>query len=323
MSQLQCFTVAVTATFILLSYPSGIEAQLPNGECTANNVSCQIEGDNLLGIAADISDLNDCLDDAGTLPNFVSHFGPAGFPFVNTCLYYSSCNALDVCEDCQTVDITSSCTTCSAPVEGSLSSNLVNIVSDIPDDLTCKQSCAEDPSCSVYTYHRANSTFSPETCFLLSDLAAPLRECVDDTCRTGLPNCTDFSICAYLDEEGFILEEGVMITNGSERQIELLTLGECPSPAAVAIGGGGAPTPGGILGGGGSGYVSHSVLPPAIYVKLLAFAGGPAEDSYLKVFGSDTNILTGARGEGNRGEDGGAGKISLHHAFDFKYPFTS
>ena len=98
--------IAVSAIFLLL--PPCIEAQLPNGECTANNVSCRIQGDNLQGIDTDISDLSECLDNAGTLPNFVSYFGPAGFPFVNTCLYYSSCDTLDVCEDCQTVDITSS-----------------------------------------------------------------------------------------------------------------------------------------------------------------------------------------------------------------------
>ena len=115
---------------------------------------------------------------------------------------------------------------------------------------------------------------------------------MDDTCRTGLSNCTA-SICAYLDDDGSILNDGVLLTNeDGETQFELLRLGVCPTPVAVAIGGGGATGGGGTLGGGGSGYVSYSVLPPTPYVKLLAFAGGPGEDSFLKFLNS-TIILTG------------------------------
>ena len=75
----------------------------------------------------------------------------------------------------------------------------------------------------------------------------------------------------------------MLLTNeDGETAFELLRLGVCPTPVAVAIGGGGATGGGGTLGGGGSGYVSYSVLPPTPYVKLLASAGGPGEDSFLK-----------------------------------------
>ena len=292
-----------TSALTLLSYPAGIAAQLPNGQCAAEDVSCRIEEDNLQGITTEANDINECLENASEA-TFVSYFGHAGFPFRDTCLYFSSCDTLDVCEDCQSLDISSSCDTCSAPVEGSLGSNLVNIIDDISEELTCKLSCVEDPSCSVYTHHGANSTFSPETCFLLSGIAAPVRECVDDTCRTGLPDCPGFSICAYL-EDGVVMKQGVMIKEG-EKNIDLLRLGVCPSPVAVAIGGGGI----GYNGGGGSGYVSHSVLPPASYIKLLAFAGGPGEDSYLKEVDSNTNILSAEKGEDAQyypEHDGGAG----------------
>ena len=83
-----------------------------------------------------------------------------------------------------------------------------------------------------------------------------------------------------------------MVIKGDVR-IDLLRLGACPSPVAVAIGGGG----GAGDGGGGSGYISHSLeLPYASYIELLAFAGGPAEDSFLQDVDSDAFIVTGEKG---------------------------
>ena len=196
-----------------------------------------------------------------------------------------------------------STSTCSAPVEGTLGSNLISTINAVSDELTCKQSCLEEPSCRIYTYHRANSTYSPDTCFLLSAIASPVGECADETCLTALPDCLlSAPVCAYLDD-GVLMERGVLVTEG-EKSIDLLRLGECPSPVAVAVGGGGS----GAFGGGGSGFVGHSALPHASYMRLMASAGGPAADSYLK--DADATILTGGKGEdaGDSGDyDGGAG----------------
>ena len=93
-----------TSALTLLSYPAGIGAQLPNGQCVAEDVSCRIEEDNLQGITTEANDLNECLENASEA-TFVSYFGQAGFPFRDTCLYFSSCDTLDVCEDCQSLDV--------------------------------------------------------------------------------------------------------------------------------------------------------------------------------------------------------------------------
>ena len=48
-----------------------------------------------------------------------------------------------------------------------------------------------------------NPTF-PETCYLLTGLQDPIRECEGDpgnsTCATGLPNC-EGSLCAFLGRD--------------------------------------------------------------------------------------------------------------------------
>ena len=60
------------------------------------------------GIISEVQNLTECLE----TPNeaaFVSYFGPAGFPFIDSCLYFSSCDTLDPCEDCVTQDLSSAC----------------------------------------------------------------------------------------------------------------------------------------------------------------------------------------------------------------------
>jgi hypothetical protein len=244
---------------------------------------------------------------------FVSYFGPVGFPFIKSCLYFSSCNTLDICEDCVTQDLASSCITyCSAPIEGTLGANLISVIGDVSDESTCKQRCLEEGTCSVYSYYWANSTSSPETCFLLTNVGSPVRECADSTCVTGLPDCEGSDpICSYLDDDGVIMEGGVKITGVGEKKISFLRLGECPATVALAIGSGGAS--GSRGGGGGSGYVANSVfLSAGAYFKMVAFAGNQSEDSYVKDVATDSIIVLGEKGmdgEDNGGNDaaGGAG----------------
>ena len=66
-----------------------------------------------------------------------------------------------------------------------------------------------------------------------------------------------------------MVSEGIVVT-GEERTIELLNLGVCPSPVAVAIGAGGSA----FNGGAGSGQVDFSTnLPQGAYIKLTAHPG--------------------------------------------------
>ena len=104
----------------------------------------------------------------------------------------------DPCEDCLTKDLTSSCITdCSAPIEGTLGSNLINVIDDVSDKETCDKLCQDEEICSVYTYHPANNPTFPETCYLLTEIQEPVRECMGDTCETGLPDC-EGNVCAFI-----------------------------------------------------------------------------------------------------------------------------
>ena len=96
------FATAIT----FLTNPIGIGGQ--STQCSTVDAYCRIEGDNLQGIVSEVQNLTECLE----TPNeaaFVSYFGPAGFPFIDSCLYFLSCDTLDLCEDCVTQDLTSAC----------------------------------------------------------------------------------------------------------------------------------------------------------------------------------------------------------------------
>ena len=183
-----------------------------------------------------MADLSECIDIAGE-GDYLTYFGSAGFPFVDSCLYFSSCQTLVECDDCTTRAPTT-CRTpfCSAAIEGPLSTNLITVIDNVDSEEECDSSCVLEAQCTVYTFHRSNDSTYPRTCFLLTELGLPIRECEGETCVTGLPNC-EGSICAFI-EKGLMFPQGVIVTEG-EKDIELLTLGTCPSPVAIAIGGGG------------------------------------------------------------------------------------
>ena len=228
----------------------------------------------------------------------------------------------DPCEDCQTQDLRSSCnpttptptttTTptptiyCSAQIEGPLGSNLISVIDGVSDEETCDKLCQDEQMCMVYTYHPANNPTLSETCYLLTALGEPIRECEGDTCVSGLPNC-EGSICAFL--EGGIMNpqlQGVLVT-GEDKDIELLTLGTCPSPVAIAIGGGGDTDDYG--GGGGSGYVEYTTnFPPKAYVKMAVHIGSESEESYIRDSVVDNIIVEARSGLNNDYYNGGSGE---------------
>ena len=92
-----------------------------------------------------------------------------------------------------------------------------------------------------------------------------------------------------------MLPQGILVTTEEgERDIELLTLGACPSPVAIAIGGGGE----GNLGGGGSGFVEYSTnWPQKAYLKVSVHPGSYSEDSFVSEIADSTDIVRGERGQ--------------------------
>ena len=80
---------------ILVSNPISTLAQLPNGECSAEDLVCHIQDDNLVGIVEGTANLEECLETQNEA-DFVTYFGPSGFPFVNSCLFFSACETLGV-----------------------------------------------------------------------------------------------------------------------------------------------------------------------------------------------------------------------------------
>ena len=65
-------------------------------------------------------------------------------------------------------------------MEGSLGSNLISVFDDVHEKESCIESCREDDLCHMYTFHTANSSTYPSTCFLLSDIGQPIMPCQED-----------------------------------------------------------------------------------------------------------------------------------------------
>ena len=109
--------VLFLATFSLLQ--NAAEAVLPNGQCLATNMSCELESNNVIGIINGVANAEECSQEC--LDNrckVFTYFGPSGVPFRDSCILLSDCLVLDPCEDCLIEDIGSDCTNiCIAPVE--------------------------------------------------------------------------------------------------------------------------------------------------------------------------------------------------------------
>ena len=147
------------------------------------------------------------------------------------------------------------CFYCTAPVEGSLSTNLLATLGDIEDEAFCSLQCQAEVQCQYYTYHWPNSTLFPSTCFLLSSIEEPIIPCANGTCTSGSPTCFN-SLCEFLDTSGSILSKGIKICVPG-RDFNMVRIGPCPTAIAVAVGGGGTTT---SDAGSGSGYVRHEEL---------------------------------------------------------------
>ena len=213
----------------------------------------------------------------------------------------------DACEDCYTEDL--GCYNfCAAPMEGALDDNLIRVLDDIKYEGLCEESCQDDELCRFYTYHRANSSLYPSTCFLLSEIREPIRACDGDTCVSGTPSCED-SLCAFL-EDGFTLQSGILAIGDNTlvqtRNIDLLMLGSCPNPIIVAVGGGGAAS---NYGGGGSGFIEIADFRgQKTYSNFQAYIGSAGEDTFVIDIAENTTVVRAEKGNvGNSSYAGGSG----------------
>ena len=75
--------------------PNCPEAPIPDGICLVEDLACEIADDNLVGMASGVSNITECLEDATAYnASHVTYFGPNGFPFVDSCLYFNACDIL-------------------------------------------------------------------------------------------------------------------------------------------------------------------------------------------------------------------------------------
>ena len=78
-------------------------------------------------------------------------YGPASFPFSNICMLFSTCLKHNECVACITGSSQSECT-CSINFSGTVdANNLVGIHRSVFSEQACKESCANETLCSVYT----------------------------------------------------------------------------------------------------------------------------------------------------------------------------
>ena len=280
-----------------------VTGPLPNGQCSADSVTCQLAGDNLVGIVNGVSGAGECRESLTAESDYFSYYGSAGFPFVDSCLLFSSCEKLDPCTDCFTE--AKECAFCEAPVEGSLGSNLISVIDDVSEKEHCIESCRSEELCSMYTFHTANSSTYPSTCFLLSAIGEPIMPCQEDSCQTGFPNC-DVDLCTFLDG-GYVSPQGVLVTGGQQdRKIDLLRIGNCPNPVVAAVGAGGAGGYSGGYGGGGSGYVDYRAnLTSKAFTQMLAHYG--VGDSLVTDLSDGSVVVRATDGTVNDGTSGGTG----------------
>ena len=297
-------------------------SELPDGECSVDGLACEMH-DNTIAILPNVPTIEECrlLCQDQDNCNYISHFGPGSYPFVETCMLFSACDTLTAMEysDCSTENI--ACwTLCSEPLEGQLGENLVQFIPDIVDEFVCRDACRNHSSCHLYTHYKTSSQFFPGACFLLSGLQAPLKE--GDHCNTGAGDCKDRHACFLLPDNpspGENVSSGLLVTDTSPYNfVNILGLGSNCSLSIVAIGGGGSTTEGGFSGGGGgSGYVEVGELKVSGIFDLRTSVGEGGRSSVVwgpEGGNRDREVIVEARsgkdgqsGSGGDGYSGGGG----------------
>ena len=296
----------VAAALVLFQHVT--DAFLPNGECSATDMVCRLDNDNVIGIITDTASAEECeqnCKDSTAGCKVYSYFGKTGVPFVETCILFSECSVLDSCEDCFTKEVECGIF-CNAPVEGAIGENLIDFVSEV-SEAACEAECTIREECNYFTYHWDNSTTFPATCFLLEELLEPITHCEDGTCISGSPGCvrTGQNLCAFLDN-GILYPNGIVVTETDfpGKAIDQIIIGECPAAIAVAVGGGGTSD---YDAGSGSGYVEFIELeaPTNPYMQFQLIVGKHDEASEL-VSNDGNSLLIALPGVGAPKTGGGS-----------------
>ena len=143
------FSILLEASFALL----------PNGMCRAENQKCEFYDDNYIGVINGVNSPIECSENCQSNPDCstYSYFGSQGFPYINSCLMFRSCSILESCSDCVTEDIACS-NPCSAPIEGAVGDNLLQVVGDVQNEYDCEHACHDNPECKFYTYSSSENS---------------------------------------------------------------------------------------------------------------------------------------------------------------------
>ena len=280
-------------------------AALPDGNCSTTGSTCELENDNVIGIINGVASEEECrinCEDESTGCAIFSYFGPTGMPYRDTCILYGYCDALGPCEDCYTEELKCNPIYCQAPVEGVLTDNQLDFIVDVSKE-ACEAQCKNLTGCNYFTYHYENSSLFQETCFLLTELREPITYCQDGTCVSGSPNC-DQSLCGFL-EDGVLNPNGIVITESKD--VDLILIGSCGTPLAVAVAGGGTSSDGCGSGSGMVLFVELSINGP--YRQFSATVGSAAQESRL-TDAADGSVLLRPNPGGSGGGFGGASGYS-------------
>ena len=64
--------------------------------CVFREVACEIDGDNLVGLADNVESNTVCRNLCSEVNNcdYWSYFGPSSFPYVSTCFLFKNCSVL-------------------------------------------------------------------------------------------------------------------------------------------------------------------------------------------------------------------------------------
>ena len=275
--------------------------------CFEDGKACEAHESNTIETITDVANVEECraFCDADPACSFLTYFGLLSFPFVNTCMTFSSCASQYSCDDCRTEE--SGCFgTCGISFHGQVdNNNLLEIKYDIDDELNCKVLCENRSECIFYTYYASGSDINPYLCILMKGIQGPIIPCVD--CKTGPKNCRN-NTCLLLDSEAKMVRN-LMITEPSlNTTVSLFSFKSCTLTALAVGGGGDFGSASGVCcgAGGGSGYIkTNSVIISASTSQLLVTVGGSGMPSFVHI--SEELFLEANAGKDAIGMHGGDG----------------
>merc|ERR1712179_85047 len=249
--------------------------------CASNNTACDLHG---------------C--------EFITFFGPDGFPLRDICQLSHSCDETLSCTEC--ISETKRCyNVCSKNIIGAVDENLLDIVPNIGTEGECRELCRDKSGCEYYTYYLETDP-NYGTCFHLKSLEPPVQDC--PSCVTGPKQCDGPADCSFHYEGHnhthlMFTEPGVDITFSTSGG-SYFTDTECQI-RVLAVGGGGL----GYHGGGGSGYIQYNtrtISGPAL-ISVMVGDHGEASTFFMGNTGWRLRAEHGQDGGNNWGGDGYSG----------------